>query len=54
MIYRYAQVGQTVTLTPPQGIPLEKYYLFWYFGGKELAWRNIFGGAEVNQGEQPI
>ncbi|XP_068614788.1 T-cell surface glycoprotein CD4-like [Brachionichthys hirsutus] len=48
----YAQVGGTVTLKPPEGIRLQRHYLFWRFGNMELAWRNIFGGTWFSNDEK--
>ncbi|XP_029307463.1 LOW QUALITY PROTEIN: T-cell surface glycoprotein CD4-like [Cottoperca gobio] len=50
----YAQVGDTVALKPPQGINLQKYYLYWMFGkedGLQLAWRNTLNGDWTTQEE---
>ncbi|XP_073342130.1 CD4-1 molecule [Pagrus major] len=44
----YRQVGETVTLTPPQEFSLNEYYMYWYFGGLELAWHNTHGGTGFN------
>lgn len=52
----YAQVGETVTLKPPEGMPLKKY-VYWYFDrvdGLQLAWRNTMGGKDISKGEQSI
>lgn len=46
---RYAQIGQTVTLDPPEGIP-ENYYLEWRLNGREFAWTNHMGGRWVEKG----
>ncbi|XP_032374627.1 CD4-1 molecule [Etheostoma spectabile] len=43
----YAQVGETVTLKPP-GVHSQKY-VYWYFDGIELAWRNNMGRTWTNQ-----
>ncbi|XP_034730137.1 CD4-1 molecule [Etheostoma cragini] len=37
----YVQVGETVTLKPP-GVDSQKY-VYWYFNGIEIAWRNNMG-----------
>uniref|UniRef100_A0A8D0AK29 CD4-1 molecule n=1 Tax=Sander lucioperca TaxID=283035 RepID=A0A8D0AK29_SANLU len=37
----YAQVGEKVTLKPP-GVHPQKY-VYWYFNGRDLAWRNTMG-----------
>lgn len=50
----YAQVGQTVTLNPPEDFKSQKYYLNWYFGDREIAWANYMGGHNVIQGERHI
>ena len=50
----YAQVGETVTLKPPQEYTPSVHYLYWYFGDLELAWRNPHGGSGINDGKQCI
>ncbi|XP_056902003.1 CD4-1 molecule isoform X1 [Takifugu flavidus] len=43
----YAQVGQTVTLKPPENYKTQTYYLSWHFGELELAWTNHMSGNKV-------
>lgn len=50
----YAQVGDTVTLKPPEGKNLQRQYLYWFFSDLQVAWRNSFGGKGVHEGEQCI
>ncbi|XP_028326781.1 CD4-1 molecule [Gouania willdenowi] len=48
----YAQVGESVSLKPPEDI--KNKYTYWYFGkdnGLQLAWLNPFGGRKVTQVE---
>ncbi|XP_036930891.1 CD4-1 molecule [Acanthopagrus latus] len=47
----YAQVGETVSLKPPQEYTPSVHYLYWYFGDLELAWRNPHGGSGINDGQ---
>uniref|UniRef100_A0A3Q3WS24 Ig-like domain-containing protein n=1 Tax=Mola mola TaxID=94237 RepID=A0A3Q3WS24_MOLML len=41
----YAQLGETITLKPPEGYKSHNYYLYWYFGDVELVWLNYLGGS---------
>uniref|UniRef100_A0A3Q3WS17 Ig-like domain-containing protein n=1 Tax=Mola mola TaxID=94237 RepID=A0A3Q3WS17_MOLML len=48
----YAQLGETITLKPPEGYKSHNYYLYWYFGDVELVWLNYLGGSSYIKGEQ--
>lgn len=50
----YAQVNDMVTLEPPKTYSPTEHYLYWSFGGLELAWRNPIGGSGLNAGKQCI
>ncbi|XP_041797934.1 CD4-1 molecule isoform X2 [Chelmon rostratus] len=45
----YAQLGDTVSFKPPVDPQSKIYYLYWYFGNLELAWRNTFGATGFNK-----
>ncbi|XP_059195336.1 CD4-1 molecule isoform X2 [Centropristis striata] len=47
----YAEVGQTITLKAPDGLPSSNY-LYWLLkidDAKPLAWRNSLGGKQINE-----
>ncbi|XP_030251079.1 CD4-1 molecule [Sparus aurata] len=48
----YAQVNDMVTLEPPKTYSPTEHYLYWSFGGLELAWRNPIGGSGLNAEEK--
>ncbi|XP_076593485.1 CD4-1 molecule [Chaetodon auriga] len=47
----YAQLGATVFLKAPEVANSHNYYLYWYFGGAEIAWRNTLGGTGFSSGK---
>lgn len=50
----YEQVGQRVTLKPPEGFNSKNFYLQWYFNGEHLAWANYMNRHGEIEGEQHI
>nr|XP_046255179.1 CD4-1 molecule [Scatophagus argus] len=45
---KYAEVGKSTILNPPDGIS-SRSYMYWYFGDIEIAWRNTLGGHGLNE-----